>query len=214
MENVEVEKFHLGVRATHWLHTILIIGFIVTGYGIYSGFYLFGDHAENLALHMIMAFIIMMNGLAHIYFMTVTGDRRAIWISMDDINNIIGIAKNFLKLSKDYPEYGTYDVKEKRFHGKYHPVVKIKYWGDLWCLGFAAISGFALYYVSVFNYINSYLSVIGLGINMIWFRWIHFVVFIYFFCVLLFHVYLSIIPVNREILKSMIYGKEDVEVHK
>ncbi|GFO98165.1 hypothetical protein ig2599ANME_2387 [groundwater metagenome] len=214
MEKVEVEKFHPGVRVTHWLHGFLIIGFIVTGYGIYIGSYPFGDHAQYLALHMIMGFIWVMICLAHIYFMTVTGDRGSIWISMKDIMHIIKIAKNVLKLSEDYPEYGTYDVEKKKFYKKYHPVVKIKYWVDQLCICIAAISGFALYYVSVFNYINSYLSVIGLGINMIWFRWIHFMVFLWFFCVLLFHCYLSFIPVNRAILKSMIYGKEEVEVHK
>ena len=70
------------------------------------------------------------------------------------------------------------------------------------------------YYVSVFNYINIYMSFIGLQINLLWFRVIHLVVFLYFFCVLMFHVYLALIPVNRELLKSMIYGKENAEVHE
>jgi len=214
MEKVEVEKFHLWVRVTHWIHTILIIGFIVTGYSIYSGSYFFGDHAQNLALHIMMGFIILMNGLVHIYFMTVTGEKRSMWISTNDINDIITLAKNFMGLSKDYPEYGTYEVEEKKFHGKYHPVIKIKYWGDMWFMGFAAISGFAMYYPYVFEYVNSFLRIIGTGINLIWFKWVHFVVFLYFFCVLLFHIYLALIPVNRELLKSMIYGKEKAEVHK
>lgn len=214
MEKVTVEKYALGVRATHWLHGALIIGFLITGYGIFSRTYLFGDYATNLALHMIMAFVILMNGLWHIYFMTVTGEPRSIWISLDDIKDIITIAKNFLGISKEYPEYGTYDVKAKRYHGKYHPVIKIKYWGDLLFLGFAAISGFSLYYVSVFNYVNFYANLIGLNITMLWFRAIHIIVFLYFFCVLMFHVYLSLIPVNRELLNSMITGKENAEVHE
>lgn len=214
MEKVQVEKFTPGVRGTHWLHSALIIGFIITGYGIYTGNYIFGDHAQNLSLHMIMAFVILMDGLAHIYFMTVTGERRTIWISWDDIRDIIKITKNFIGISKEYPEYGTYDVKAKKFHGKYHPVIKFKYWGDLSFLGFAAISGFSMYYSSVFDYINSSLGPVGMGINLIWLRSIHIMVFLYFFCVLVFHVYLSLIPVNRELLRSMIYGKEDVEVHK
>ena len=214
MEKISVEMFTPGVRVTHWLHSALIIGFLITGYGIFSGSYLFGDYATNLALHMIMAFVILMDGLAHIYFMTATGEPRSIWISWDDVKDIIKIAKNFLGISKEYPEYGTYDVKAKRFHGKYHPVIKIKYWGDLWFLGFAAISGFSLYYVSVFDYVNFYLNFIGIGINLLWLRAIHFIVFLYFFCILMFHVYLALIPVNREVLKSMISGKENVEVHR
>jgi cytochrome b subunit of formate dehydrogenase len=214
MEKVQVEKFTPGVRGTHWLHSALIIGFIITGYGIYTGNYIFGEYAQNLSLHMIMAFVILMDSLAHIYFMTVTGERCTIWISWDDIRDIIKITKNFIGISKEYPEYGTYDVKAKKFHGKYHPVIKLKYWGDMWFLGFAAISGFSMYYSSVFDFINSFLSPVGLGINLIWLKWIHIMVFLYFFCVLVFHVYLALIPVNRELLRSMIYGKEDVEVHK
>jgi cytochrome b subunit of formate dehydrogenase len=214
MEKVLVEKFAFGVRLSHWLHSVLIFGFIITGYGIFSGSYLFGDYATNLALHIMMAFVILMDGLAHIYFMTVTGEPRSIWITWDDVRDIIKIAKNFLGISKEYPEYGTYDMASNKFHGKYHPVIKIKYWGDLWFLGFAAISGFSLYYTSVFDYVNYYLSFIGTGINLIWFRVIHFVTFLYFLCVLIFHVYLALIPVNRELLKSMITGKENVEVHR
>jgi cytochrome b subunit of formate dehydrogenase len=214
MEKVQIEKFTLGVRVTHWLHSALIIGFIITGYGIYTGNYIFGDHAQNLSLHIIMAFVILMDSLAHIYFMILTGDMRYMWISWGDIRDIIKITKNFMGISKEYPEYGTYDVKAKKFHGKYHPVIKLKYWGDLWFLGFAAISGFSMYYISVFDYVNSLLSPFSLGINLIWLRWIHIVVFLYFFCILAIHVYLALIPVNRELLRSMIYGKEDVEVHK
>ncbi len=214
MEKVSVEKFAPGVRATHWLHSALIIVFLITGYGMYSGTYLLGDYATNLALHMIMAFVILMVGLAHIYFMTVTGEPRSIWILWDDIKDIIKIAKNFLGISKEYPEYGTYDIKAGKFHGKYHPVIKLKYWGDVWFLGFAAISGFGMYYVSIYNYINFYLNFIGIEINLLWLKAIHFIVFLYFLCVLMFHVYLALIPVNRELLKSMIYGKENVEIHK
>ncbi|MCX9014039.1 MAG: cytochrome b/b6 domain-containing protein [Candidatus Methanoperedens sp.] len=213
MEHVTVEKFGLGVRFSHWLHALLIIGFLVTGYGIYSGSYLFGDYAVNLALHMIMAFVLLMDWIAHIYFMSVTGERRAIWISWKDIKDTITIAKNFAFISKEYPEYGTYDVKAGKFHGKYHPVIKFKYLGDLFFLVFAAISGFSLYYPAVMSYVNYFMGFIGIELNLVWFRVIHFLVFVYFLCVMMFHAYLSLIPVNIELLKAMIYGKEDVEVH-
>ncbi len=214
MEKISIEAFPPGIRATHWFHGVLVLGFIITGYGIYKGSYLLGDYATNLALHMIMAFVILVDALAHIYFMTVTGEPRAIWISLKDIKDMITITKNFLGISKEYPEYGTYDVKEKKFHGKYHPVIKMKYLGDIFFLGLAAITGFSMYYFPVFNYVNLNLNFIGLSVNLLWLKAIHFIVFIYFFCVLIFHVYLTIIPVNRELLKGMIYGKENVEVHK
>lgn len=213
MERVTVDKFGLGVRATHWLHAVLVIAFLVTGYGIYSGTYLFGDYAVNLALHMSMAFVILLDGIAHIYFLSVTGERRALLLGMKDIKDIIMIAKNFAGLSKEYPEYGTYDTEKKKFYGKYHPVIKIKYLGDILFVGFAAISGFSLYYPAVLEFVNNYLGIVGITINLVWFRAIHFLIFIYFLCVLMFHAYLSLIPVNGELLKAMIYGKEDTEVH-
>ncbi len=211
---VLVDRFALGIRLTHWIHGILIVGFLFTGYGIYSGSYLLGDYATNLSLHMIMSFAVVMDGVAHLYMMSITGDRRAMWVEMKDIKDSITIFKNFLGLTKEYPEYGTYDIQKKQFYGKYHPVVKMKYWGDAYFVGFAAISGFSLYYLSVYNYINYYLNFIGLEINLLWFRAIHFIIFIYFLISLTGHIYLSLLPVNWELIKSMITGKENVEVHK
>lgn len=212
MEKVSVEKFALGVRVTHWFNGALIIGFLITGYGFYTGSYLFGDYSTNLAVHIMMAFIILMNGLAHIYFMAMTGEPRSIWMSWKDFKDIITIAKNFFGVSKEYTEYGIYDIRARKFHGKYHPVFKLKYWGDAWFIVFAAISGFGLYYSQVFDYINFYLNFIGTGINLIWLRATHhLIVFLFFFCVFIFHIYTAIIPVNRKHLKSMITGKENVE---
>ncbi len=213
MEKVLVERFTLGIRLTHWIHGILIVLFLITGYGIYSGSYLFGDYATNLSLHMIMAFAVLADGIAHLYFMTTTGDRRALWVEMKDIKDTITIAKSWLGITREYPEYGTYDVQKKEFYGKYHPLVKMKYWADAYFVGFAAMSGFSLHYSSVLGFVNYYLGFIGLEINLVWFRAIHFIVFIYFLVSLSGHIYLSLIPVNWEVFKSMITGKENVEVH-
>ncbi len=214
MEKVLVERFTLGIRFTHWIHGILIVGFLITGYGIYSGSYLLGDYATNLSLHMIMSFAVMMDGIAHLYMMSISGDRRAMWVEMKDINDTITIFKNFLGLTKEYPEYGTYDTQKKQFYGKYHPVIKMKYWADAYFVGFAAITGYSLYYASVLNYVNYFLGFVGLPLAITWIRAIHFLVFIYFLVSLSGHIYLSLIPVNWELLKSMITGKENVEVHE
>lgn len=161
-----------------------------------------------------MSFAVLAEGIAHLYIMSVTGDRRAMWVEMKDIRDTIAIFKNFIQLSKVYPEYGTYDVQKKEFYGKYHPVIKMKYWAEAYFVGFAATSGFSLYYASVPDYINFFLGGVGLGINLLWFRAIHFLVFIYFLFSLSGHIYLSLIPVNWELLKSMVTGKEQVEIHR
>ena len=158
MERVTVDRFTLGIRITHWIHGILIIGFLITGYGIFSGSYLFGDYVTNLRLHMIMSFAVLMDGVAHFYVMSISGDRKAMWVEKKDIKDTITILKNFIGLSKEYPEYGTYDVKKNQFFGKYHPVIKMKYWADAYFVGFAAISGYSIYYPSVYNYVNYYIS--------------------------------------------------------
>jgi thiosulfate reductase cytochrome b subunit len=214
MEKVLVDRFALGIRLTHWIHGVLIVCFLITGYGIFSGSYLFGDYAVNLSLHMIMSFAVLLDGIAHLYMMSITGDRRAMWVEMKDIKDTITIAKSWLGLTKEYPEYGTYDVQKKQFYKKYHPVVKMKYWADAYFVGFAAITGYIMYYESVANYAGSLLGFIGLPLALTWIRAIHFIVFIYFLVSLSGHIYLSLIPVNWEVLKSMITGKENVEVHQ
>ncbi len=156
MEKIEVPRFSLGIRVTHWVHGILIVIFLITGWGIYSGSYLFGDYAQNISLHMILSFALLMDGIAHLYFMTLTGDRGALWVEMKDIKDTVMIARNWFGITKEYPEYGTYDIEKKSYYGKYHPVVKMKYWGDAYFVGFAAISGYAMYYPGVLSFINSF----------------------------------------------------------
>lgn len=214
MEKVLVRRFTSGIRLTHWLHGIMIVGFLITGYGIYSGSYLLGDYAANLMLHMIMSFAVLMDGVGHLYVMSISGDRRAMWVEMQDIKDTITIFKNFLGLTKAYPEYGTYDTQKNRFYGKYHPVIKMKYWADAYFVGFAAITGYSLYYSSVLDYINYFLGFVGLNLAVTWAKALHFLIFIYFLISLTGHIYLSLIPVNWELLKSMITGKEHAEVHK
>lgn len=210
MEKITVQRFSLGVRITHWVHGILILTFMITGLGIYWGSYLWGDYAQNISLHMILSFVLLMVGVLHLYIMSaITGDIRDVWVHIKDIKDTIMIAQSWLGISKKYPEYGTYDVEKKRFYGKYHPVVKMKYWADTWFVGFAAISGFAMYYSNVLGFLNS----IGIPFDFAWMRAIHFLVFIYFVVSLSGHIYLSIIPVNWEVLKSMVTGKEEVEPH-
>ncbi len=45
-------------------------------------------------------------------------------------------------------------------------------------------------------------------------RAIHFLAFIYFVISLSGHIYLSFIPVNWDVLRSMITGKEKAEIHR
>lgn len=46
-----------------------------------------------------LTFVILMDRLAHIYFMSVTGKRRAIWMCMKYLKDKIMIEKNFIGLS-------------------------------------------------------------------------------------------------------------------
>lgn len=206
MEKITVPRFSLGVRLTHWFHGILIVIFLISGYGIYSGSYLWGDYATNLSLHMILSFFLIMGGILHLYIMSaITGDIREMWVRMKDIGDTITIAKSWLGITKEYPDYGKYDVKNQRYYGKYHPVVKMKYWGDGLFVGIAAVTGYAMYYPSVLGF---------MPLDYIWMRVIHFLVFIYFIVSLGGHIYLSLIPVNWDVLKSMVTGKENVEIHQ
>ncbi|MBU4373753.1 MAG: hypothetical protein KJ714_04790, partial [Euryarchaeota archaeon] len=61
---------------------------------------------------------------------------------------------------------------------------------------------------------GSLLGFLGLPLALAWIRAIHFIVFLYFLIALIGHIYLSFLPVNWEVLKSMITGKENVEVRK
>jgi cytochrome b subunit of formate dehydrogenase len=204
----KIERHASESRFMHWAHALFMFLLIITGYGIYDGFYLFSDYATNLSLHMIAAFgIIMVSIVLPIYFwIAKPAELKLSIIYPSDIGNFFTIVFNFLGITKKYPKYHVWNTGKREYAVKYHPAIKFIRWGDFFILILMAVTGLGLYYGqgTTLGFILNYWS---LTLT----RTIHLACFYYFIFSLMAHIYLALIPVNRSLLKSMIFGEDTGE---
>lgn len=203
----KIPRFSGLGRLTHWLHALFMALLMATGWGIYSGGYFFSDYATNLSIHMITGFGMIMVCLAvGIYFWIAEPKHiKTLVVTPSDIKGFITIALNFLGLTKKYPAYHIWDAKKEEYVSKYHPAMKFLHWGDYCFYVLVAVTGLGLYYPgTTIGFITSYWS-----LTLI--RTIHLACLFYFIFTLMAHIYLSIIPVNRHLLVSMISGEDTGE---
>jgi cytochrome b subunit of formate dehydrogenase len=203
-----IERHSPMNRFIHWAHTLLMALLLITGWGIYSGWYFFSEYATNLSIHMISGFgIVLVSIVLTIYFWIIDRDEFIqTLLKPVDIKEFFMIAFNFLGVTKRYPEIHVWDSKKKRYIKKYHPALKMIHWGDFVMIIIMAITGFGLYYGP-----GTTLGVLANYWTATLMRTVHLAAFFYFVFTIMAHTYLSIIPVNRHIAISMLTGKDTGE---
>ncbi len=192
-------------RCTHWLHMLFMALLLATGWGIYSGGYFFSGYATNLSIHMITGFgLIMVCLVFGIYFWIMEPKHiKMLIVTPSDIIDFITITLNFLGLTKKYPAYHVWDSEKKEYVSKYHPAIKFLHWGDYCFYVLVAITGLGLYYGpgTTLGFLADYW-----GPTLM--RTVHLAGFFYFVFTLMAHIYLALIPVNRNLLASMVTGED------
>lgn len=225
-ETAIVERHSRGFRVIHWLQVALMAIMVVTGYGIYSGIYLFGNSSpafgyfSNFGLHMMAAtFLLMINIPLLLYFLYVEKDLLSQIIRPSDIKKLWQLALNFIGIRKKYPlRLHRYDLKNKVWVDKYHPMQKFFLWVEVILLLLAALTGYGMYkimyyggtqigFLSTFGFIAKYMSLIAM-------KKLHFGILLFFAAILPYHIYLAVIPVNWDLLKSNIYGKFSAKIEE
>lgn len=218
-ETIVVERHSLGFRIIHWLQVVLMGVMVVTGYGIYSGTYIFSNSSpafgyfSNFGLHMMAAtFLLMVNVPLLLYFLYIDRDLLSQIIRPKDIKNLWRLGLNFIGIQKKYPlRLHRYDLKNKGWVDKYHPMQKFFLWVEVILLLLAALTGYGMYkilyygstdigFLAALGFIAKYMSLTAM-------KKLHFAILLFFAAVLPYHIYLVIIPVNWNLLKSNIYGK-------
>ena len=192
-------------RASHWVHTTAMILLILTGLQVFTGFGFMDSFTVpfHVALGWILVAALVMEVLGFLI-----NPREALLAipTPKDIKRWVLIAMNFMGLTEKYPAYHIYSRSKKEYTSKWHPVLKFMIWGDMFFVIVIALSGFALYYPA-----SHPLAVMARYIDLGTVRLIHFISFIYFLLVLIPHGYLALNPVNRGVLKSMIFGWDEGE---
>lgn len=226
MKTIIVERHSLGFRIIHWLQVILMAIMVVTGYGIYSGTYLFGNsppafgYFSNFGLHVIAStFLLMVNIPLLLYFLYVERDLGSQIIRPRDIKNLWRLGLNFIGIRKEYPlRLHRYNPEKRVWIDKYHPMQKFFLWVEILLIILAAVTGYGLYklmyyssseigFLAAFGFITNYMSLATM-------KQIHFGVLLFFATILPFHIYLALIPVNWNLLKSNIFGRFPAKVEK
>ncbi len=208
-EPVTVVRHTIEHRIWHWVFFATMGLLVLTGVEIYFGITIFGGLSLARAWHVIFALLVAFWAYPiFLYFYWVTGELKELVPVTGDIAFFGQMTKNFLGLSPYYPEHSTYDIKAGKYYKKYNPGQKAVYAGILLFLFLQGVSGFAMFWPDIFGFVTAALG------GMANVRALHLVLMYAILGLVVMHIYMAVIPQNREALKSMFTGKASERVHK
>jgi thiosulfate reductase cytochrome b subunit len=154
-----VKRHHGIVRATHWLHAVLLLGMIGSGLQIYGAYAHFGPRgapyplpnpwdgegfpqwarlggwlAAGLNWHFALAWPFVLTGLVYIGFLLFSGEWRSLLFRFRDVAPAWQMQRYYLGLRKDHPA-----------QGKHNALQKLAYTSIVLLGVLATASGFAIY---------------------------------------------------------------------
>lgn len=209
MTTITIERHDAGDRIVHWLHVPLMAIAMLTGWTIYTGQFAVMEMAQTNNVHILTGLLIVaLNIIIFLYLEVATKELGAHIVGPKDIKNVITIGLNFVGLTKDYPTYNVVDPETKEYvkAKKYHPMVKMLLGSYQVGFLFLLVTGLSL------DAPGSSLDLLTGFMSLVTVRVLHLLGFYFFVMSLMLHIYLSLIPVNRQQLKAMISGMEEVEV--
>ena len=220
---IKVERYTISQRVHHWVHTILMISFLFTGFELFSDTYLVGTEYFTQIIHFALGACIGIWDLV-VYPILIYRLKKfkEIFPSLGDFRDLVVIllVKTNIYSESKYPNYGFYDVEKKEYVKKYHPGQKVLSLTNLIAIFIIGLIGMVLV-SSVFpdssyvpDFVLDFLKVIlsPLDILGIEIRFVHFLCYIYFILTTIVHFFLAVIPQNRNLLKGMILGKEEIQI--
>jgi cytochrome b subunit of formate dehydrogenase len=208
-ESVTVTRHSLEHRIWHWVFFITMGVLVLTGLQIYFGFPIFGAIGLARSWHMLFAYLAAFWAFPiFLYFYWVTGELKELLPGLSDVSFFLQMTKNFLGLSTYYPEHSTFDTSAGKYFQKYNPGQKVVYWGILFFLLVQGVTGFMMFWPDTFTLV---VYVLG-GVTNV--RALHLVLMYAIISLVAMHIYMSLIPQNREALKSMFTGRASERIHK
>lgn len=223
IDMIKVERYTSSQRLHHWVHTLLMIFFFFTGFELFSDTFLVGTEYFTQIMHFILGACI---GVWDLIFYPIIVFRykkfKEIFPSLSDFQDLLIITLCKIKIypMSKYPKYGFYDLEKKEYVRKYHPGQKVLSLTNLIALFVIGTTGMVLV-SSVFpdsSYVPDFVLALfklilvpfeTLGIEN---RLIHFLCYIYFILTTIVHFFLAVIPQNRNLLKGMLLGKEEIKI--
>jgi len=219
-EVLSVERYTKSHRLHHWVHVGSMVLFLFTGFEIAIKVYFFGTTYQlTRTLHYILG--IFVGGWDLIFYVAILiKDKKLLEIipTPREILDLFIIALCAFKILPDskYPHYDFYILEEKKYIMKYHPAQKLLALMNLVVIFLMGVTGIALAeqlapgstgILAVLALLVSPLQALNLNI-----RFLHFLMFVYFLVSTMVHFYFAIIPQNRQRLRGMLTGKEEIPI--
>ena len=222
-KSIRVERYTLSQRVHHWVHTLLMISFLFTGFELFLDTFLVGTEYFTQIIHFALGACIGLWDLV-VYPILIFRYKKfkEIFPSLGDFRDlmIILLVKIRIYPKSKYPNYGFYDVEKKVYVRKYHPGQKVLSLTNLMAIFVIGLTGMVLvssafpdssyvpdFLLDFLKAILAPLDIIGIEI-----RFVHFLCYIYFILTIIIHFFLAVIPQNRNLLKGMILGKEEIQI--
>ncbi|GAB4269317.1 Ni/Fe-hydrogenase, b-type cytochrome subunit [Thermincola ferriacetica] len=176
-------------RFLHWFNMLCITVLILTGFYIHSPlrFNIFPNMDVARKLHFIFMYLVIYGVIIRLYYSFYSGDYKEIMFTPGDIKGFPALAKYYLFLSKESPNFG-----------KYNPGQKLVYSSWVILSGVQALTGFILYF-SGLAWLGNLLG------GIVTMRQVHYLVTWIFVSTVGIHVYLSFVG-GKHVLKSIITG--------
>jgi cytochrome b subunit of formate dehydrogenase len=230
-----VQRYKRSQRLHHWVHVTSMAIFFFTGFQILFQEYFGMDYFFIRTFHLALGlFIGAWDLLFFLFLMTRYWKFSEIIPTPRDILDLFIILLCSLRILPDdkYPHYDYYIVDrhemwlktkhpvESRYIMKYHPAQKFLTTANLVAMVFMGITGLKLAEElspgSLGVILGNSVDVLALPLTVFGldFRFIHFLLYVYFFTTTLIHFYFALIPSNRNRLKGMVTGSEKIILTK
>ena len=226
-EIITVERYNRSQRLHHWVHVFGMLAFIFTGLEIFLGMFFIGNYFYTRSFHFIFGIFIGAWDLLYFpYILAKQNKLREIFPTPRDFLDLFIITLCYFRILPDskYPHHDFYILEEKKYVMKYHPGQKVLAIANILAIFAMGVTGIVLaenlapgvagFFVPGFVIEFFKLLISPLVFFSIDLRLIHFLVYLYFILTTLIHFYLAIIPANRNRLRGMVAGKENLRVPK
>jgi cytochrome b subunit of formate dehydrogenase len=196
-----------------------MLTFLFTGFELYIKVYFLGDYSNTKTIHYLLGLFIGFWDF-FVYSLILLKDKKFLEIfpTPREILDMFIILLCSLRILPDskYPHYDYYVLEEKKYVMKYHPAQKLLASMNLLVIFFMGVTGIALA-EEIAPGSTGFVAILGLLAAPIYLfdlnlRLIHFLMFIYFLSTTMVHFYFALIPQNRQRLKGMVTGKENIPI--
>ncbi|MHA2224947.1 MAG: cytochrome b/b6 domain-containing protein [Candidatus Hodarchaeales archaeon] len=217
VDYIKAERYSKTHRLHHWVHVGCMLLFLFTGFELVIKMYFVANYSLTSAFHLILGVFIGCWDLIF-YVAILIRDKKLLEIfpTPREILDLFIIALCAFRILPDskYPHYDFYILEEKKYVMKYHPAQKLLALANLVVIFLMGATGITIAeelapgstgFLAILTILMAPLTILEINVRLI-----HYLMFIYFLGTTLVHAYFGLIPQNRQRLRGMVTGEEEI----